>query len=169
MKFSGPFWICHFDPVKKKTALYCINGRSSAGHLQEVARQRMKTTRILYGLGVGCKYTAVVERSNQVSIVSPIGINHDVLSILYGCIFLRHLSFVFFFFISDQMPIQVSGCISQLVLLLYNHYRMCRISRVRKHEGGNPAVFNRSIFEYLTPDGDIIYRVTWHQVYSRFQ
>lgn len=106
MKFSGPVKTGRVDPVKKKTTFYCINTRS-AGRLQKVTRENENQANII--VFVVAISTAVVEGSNQVSIVSPIGINHDVLSILYDCIFLRNLSFAFF--ISDQMLMQVSGCI----------------------------------------------------------
>lgn len=44
------------------------------------------------------KHTAVVEGSNQVSIVSPIGINHDVLSILYIQLHISKSFIIYFFY-----------------------------------------------------------------------
>lgn len=110
---------------------------------------------------------AVVEGSNQVSIVSPIGINHDVLSILRLHISKSFIICVFFFLLLLLFLIK---CQYKSRRAVYHsaydyYYKMCRISCVHIYYYGRSCSIHL-IGLYLNTEGVMVITILCFMAFS---
>jgi len=145
MQFSGPVDLSLW-PRKKYN--YIVLYKRAICRPHKRSPEKMKITRILYSLRLRCKHGRCWGVKSGQHCLTYRHKSRRTFHSIYSCIFLRHLSFVFFFLFLIK-------CNRSFWLYITAYYYIIIIKCVIYHAFVNmkailQCAFNRAIFEYWT-------------------